>query len=1053
MRQNTARTRDTLDAGSLPPTEGTELNHRTRITSEAQDRWLFRRHMAWIVSFLLITGFVIRLLWFLGGRGIAFIVIVVGLLLLYGTMRRFLEGRPYSINIKIFCYTSFCAVAYAAMPHTLGPRASYLFLFLPGVALTAVLAHVVTMQYCHFVAVNIRIKRRWVRYYRTYLKWVWSGRGPVRCPDAVAFELESYRLGFAGLALAGLLGFGALLFVERTRFGAYAGALGVVSFAVALGTIWMLWNDYGPGEPKNFPKVWAVSKRALVTFWCYNRHETAAAGVFQFPLRAVRPLHHRTWAIVIPLGVLTMAVLQVASFSPSNYYHSVAAKAKAYKAYDDQLSEQLAKDRATRPDRFGLNAAGNYVGRDYGPTPEKPVLKPHEEMYLKQLPENQRDAYLEKVKERRERERRASIPPGEKLTDYLPEYRGYVISTILCSLLCISGPYLLLRGILTFTGGRLLAAYYEALEADDAYEASKDTTPWDNRVARILYSRDQREREHFYLGRSLYQDYPVLLHRDLLHRHAHILGDTGSRKTAIGIAPLLTQLIAREDSSILIFDLKGDMALFECARREAEEAGVPFKWFTNQTGRSSYVFNPLTQAHMPLLTRNQKVQGILQALSLSYGEDYGRGFYSAMNEIVLSTYLKSYPGVQTFRELHQLLNQKNLYRGALDDWKQARHLTNLVDKLAGVQPLNVARGAPLPRGADAPDSEAIDEQIDMASLLRKRQVIYFYLSSAQEPTTVSPLAKLAMFALLTAASRREKGDDNQVYVFIDEFQRVISENLKLFLEQARSMKLAFILANQTAGQLESSGTDLTDTVDSCTAFKQSFKATDLKSLERLVKSSGEALYHKVSYKQGLNDGQDETSDQSFGINNIIFPWPYGRVVVNVDELTGPRLEPNTVIELSATPLASFVRFTEGSEYTQFSGYYTPIMTEFHISKEEFQEREKAAWPSLTAQTVLVTGDEDTPPVPGPLGSDPGSGPVITDDPVITDESPSEFSTSFEERLRQSEELMKRASAPGRSVSGGQGTTGTAGKKRKRRKRPPGSGPPSGSEPRPEDGAD
>ena len=127
----------------------------------------------------------------------------------------------------------------------------------------------------------------------------------------------------------------------------------------------------------------------------------------------------------------------------------------------------------------------------------------------------------------------------------------------------------------------------------------------------------------------------------------------------------------------------------------------------------------------------------------------------------------------------------------------------------------------------------------MPALLREKQVIYFYLSSAQEQTTVAKVAKLAMFALLTAASRRGKGEKNRVYVFVDEFQRVISDNISIFFEQARQKKLHFLLANQTIGQLDRNGVDLTDVVESCTAFKQSFRATDQKSIQRLIETSGE----------------------------------------------------------------------------------------------------------------------------------------------------------------------------------------------------------------------
>src|SRR5215210_5891107 len=148
----------------------------------------------------------------------------------------------------------------------------------------------------------------------------------------------------------------------------------------------------------------------------------------------------------------------------------------------------------------------------------------------------------------------------------------WVISSALSILLCLFGPTLAFFLVFWFVAGRLLTAYYDALEAKDAYEVSETTSPWDNRVERILNSSDPKECEHLFMGTSLYGDYPILLDLNLLKSHAHILGDTGSRKTSIGIAPMLAQLIAREDSSVLILDLKGDMGLFECARLEAKAA-------------------------------------------------------------------------------------------------------------------------------------------------------------------------------------------------------------------------------------------------------------------------------------------------------------------------------------------------------------------------------------------------------------------------------------------------------------------------------------------------
>ena len=49
------------------------------------------------------------------------------------------------------------------------------------------------------------------------------------------------------------------------------------------------------------------------------------------------------------------------------------------------------------------------------------------------------------------------------------------------------------------------------------------------------------------------------------------------------------------DDPVVIVDCKGDMAIFNTARAEAERAGRKFKWFTNRLGHSTDVFNPLSK--------------------------------------------------------------------------------------------------------------------------------------------------------------------------------------------------------------------------------------------------------------------------------------------------------------------------------------------------------------------------------------------------------------------------------------------------------------------------
>jgi hypothetical protein len=60
-----------------------------------------------------------------------------------------------------------------------------------------------------------------------------------------------------------------------------------------------------------------------------------------------------------------------------------------------------------------------------------------------------------------------------------------------------------------------------------------------------------------------------------------------------------------------------------------------------------------------------------------------------------------------------------------------------------------------------------------------------------------------------------------------------------------------------------------------------------------------------------------------------------------------------------------VRFTEGSGYTQYSGYLTPIIHEYHIPEHEYAERTGRPWPEPSDATVV-------PPPAAPSGAGPSA---------------------------------------------------------------------------------
>jgi len=926
MRRRLATTRVPIQSKALPESAfATGLNYRTKVTTQRQDEVITARLILVVTTASVAVAFGLRILTLLPYSASTSLFVFVALDLLGLTYWRFITKKPPLTHLLLFLALIGVSGLFGLVNYAPTTSDAYVLIFGIAVTASAFLSYFITLQSCSFMAVNERIEWRRMRRYQRYWWFVPTLKTPRRCP-----EIAPFRVSFLCLAASFVHGHLLLSLAEATSYSAYAPMIGVAGFLGSLLVIWQLINLATLAPEASFSESLRATKTALTTFVCYNRHRVHAAGLFRFPTPALRSPFARDVALGATIAVLTTAIVSVSVASP--------------RVLIDRY-QRTSRNASALREAFQLTAV--------------------EERFSAQLPPEQRTKYFEEKRSAWEAARSASTRGGS--------FASFLLGIAFRLLFWVTAPGITLFAVLWFTGGRLLLRYHQALEAPVAYEVRRELTKneleaghrtpsvWDNRIERIRLSSDPLETEHFYLGAAIEGDFPVLLHQDIAYAHAHILGDTGSRKTSIGIAPLLTQLIDREDCSLLVIDLKGDKALFEAAREEAEAAGIPFKWFSNITGVPSFVFNPFAQSHVQSLTTNQLTEGIMQALALDYGEDYGRGFYSALNDLVLGGYLKRYrKHVSSFKELHRFVSDKSAFQaiGSDSDWEKTRHVARVIEKLADVESMNLT--APT---AESP--RVIEEQIDLPAMLREKQVVYFYLSSIQEQSNAQKMAKLAMFSLLTAADRRKKGEKNRVFVFVDEFQRVVSENISIFFEQARSKRLHFILANQTIGQLNKQGVDLTDVVESCTAFKQSFRATDEKSIKRLMETSGEAVYHSLQWTQFLSDSFNDELEQQLSLRAAMQESPDGHAMTKVSETVGPRLEKNTIIEVSALPLASFVRFSESSGYTQYSGYSFAMWSEYHITKALFGYREESDWPDPDGRTIIVTAG-DTPTFPSKL---------------------------------------------------------------------------------------
>ena len=521
MRIPTSETNDTLDAASLPPTQGTELNYRTRPDVDTESRFT-RDALAFAVGVSVVAAIAVRFLApdYLGYAAVA----VFGMVWWFvpDTTRPDSDAPSRAVEFRLWLFAVLvgCVALHATVPPHL---AGYLIAFPCAVAALAGLALVYARQVVAWMAANPKVYgdvgREWQGYFPHPGRWAVCEQLPAAWATVLApvFLLAAY--------LFGILVFFQLGFEGRNPL---APPLAVVGFVLFLGLIVLVRRVFARDEGFSLGLTARVLWELLVVFASYNRHRTPAAGVFRFPLRQLVDVDARKHFL---LTALLVAGLAAAVVLPPVW-------------------PPVVTDR-----------------------PVQGQLLPHERDYLSQLPpgEARREAaalvrsrtVTEDDIERLEQERWESIP------------RRVVTVLVAVPL----GVVFLTAVVAWATVGELLAGFYLALEAPGGRARTTDSE-WDVYVSRLVNSQHALEREHLLVGFSLFGDYPVLLHKTIFDQHYHLTGDTGSMKSSLVAGPLAAQLMARNDCSVVVLDLKGDMALFETCRVEAQRAGLPFSWFT-----------------------------------------------------------------------------------------------------------------------------------------------------------------------------------------------------------------------------------------------------------------------------------------------------------------------------------------------------------------------------------------------------------------------------------------------------------------------------------------
>lgn len=523
---------------------------------------------------------------------------------------------------------------------------------------------------------------------------------------------------------------------------------------------------------------------------------------------------------------------------------------------------------------------------------------------------------------------------------------------------------------------------------------------WQSLVDQMNRSADPIERQSLYIGRIAHDGSPLLIPRTLLKEHAHFLGDSGAGKTSLGLSPFIEQLVGGDDCSVIVIDLKADSmellaSLQTAAERRAKQNGrsIPLKQFSNQVGFNTFAFNPLLQSYWSNLELYMKTDILCGALGLTYGSDYGEGYYSSANAAVLYHTIKTYPEVKTFRELADRVSYvvANAKRQELhpEIRKAGVHVHTVLNRLGSFEALNVAPGGPH-------SQEVLDHAVDFRQVFTEPQVQYFHLSATLGPGSSPEIGRLVAYSLLAASTQTER--KHQVYLVVDEFQRMVARNIEYMLQLARSMGVGVILANQSMQDLKTSTADLIPAIEANCRYRQWFAVSAAEDRKRLIESSGETINYMISQTESSGPRGKSTS-------------------VQTQEQIAPRLSINDVLLASDHPRQSIVKVSRGAGYAQLGGMPVIVESNYHITPDEYERRKATAWPD-SAPGSFLPGKTPAPASSATRSPTVGVGPVVTTEVIgSSTKSPTgNWTNPFESFGTTEEQKPTRKTARKRSTS-------------------------------------
>ena len=555
---------------------------------------------------------------------------------------------------------------------------------------------------------------------------------PTGLPPAELVERRNYIRGFLLIAI----GFGASFFILAFSSSLVRGGLlAVLALFLVLAVYgWLNIDEYRRAHGLTWSDVRAALQSARDSWVNYNWDEEKRVGMWESPVATSLPRCNR---LIYAYRFFAVGLLLTASYFP-------LVPLVVGNTYLDRAQVAHATTMADWSTKCREQDLGTAVSRGLQQRGVRPTLERTSEVLT-----DARQSVREAARELWTIPHRSSPEGWLKLSALSIYYDGASWTYAVLALAVAFFASLFLPGFffevtLVALLGRAIVhhtrRWEEVREATDKVGMSE----WDELQAKVGRHGAAVKQDHVLVGRRVETGEPRWVHRETIHHHVHVSGSTGSGKTSRLLTPLVNQLTDGE-SSVIVFDLKGDPALFEEARLSAERANLSFRWFTTEPNRSTFAFNPLNQSHLRSFPGLSLATIYTSALGLEYGPGYGKSHFSEQHLRLLARLLvEAETDIRSFRDLdtevRRRIDAESERRGRRTKKpserlfrtpKQQEHAMDLeskVWKLSLLEALNIRPGdATGPRE----QTDAIQHYaIDMAEVVRFPQVLYFHLPSS-----------------------------------------------------------------------------------------------------------------------------------------------------------------------------------------------------------------------------------------------------------------------------------------------------------------------------------